>query len=281
MLLKEKTFGSVQCETVICRSRLDQVILLLVSLSLIFYTWFEHEISATPMYAEFRFWVGVVLLAIASISFINEQLKQLMLGTMNKIPFIVIPAMLTNLYFKNVEPYYTMYFLTMYASMSFLITSKKGIKAYIIIMFFGVALVIWAVQDSLMHEVTIMFAFMVISVLIWVVGQEFLWNYKRLVNELNRVTQLSYLNSHKLRAHVARIIGLNNLIDMGDSTALGLLKDEIRSVEVELHNIQGVINKPIEVTSLKRNDLTEKLSPLEFTLIAAELIFLVNVFIVR
>ena len=281
MLLKEKTTGSVQYETIVCRSRLDQVILLMIAVSLIFYTWFEYEISTTPMLVEFRFWVGIMLLFIAAISFINTRLKQLMLGTMNKIPFIVIPAMLTNLFYKNLEPYYTMYFLTMYASMSFLITNKEGIKAYIIIMSLGVAWVLWSVQDSLMHEISIMFAFININVLIWVVGREFLWNYKRLGDELNRVNRLSYLNSHKLRARVARIIGLNNLIELGDGKAQGLLKGEIESVEEELQNMQVVISQPIEKDGGQENKLTSKLTPLEFTLIAAELIFLANVYIIR
>ncbi len=281
MLLKEKTTGSVQYETIVCRSRLDQVILLMIAVSLIFYTWFEYEISTTPMLVEFRFWVGIMLLSIAAISFINTRLKRLMLGTMNKIPFIVIPAMLTNLFYKNLEPYYTMYFLTMYTSMSFLITNKEGIKAYIMIMSLGVAWVLWSVQDSLMHEISIMFAFININVLIWVVGREFLWNYKRLGDELNRVNRLSYLNSHKLRARVARIIGLNSLIELGDSKARGLLKGEIESVEEELQNMQVVISQPIEKNSGQENKLTAKLTPLEFTLIAAELIFLANVYIIR
>ncbi len=281
MLLKEKTSGRVQYKTVVCRKRLDQVILLMAATSLVFYTWFEYEISSTPMLVELRFWVGIMLLAIAGISFIDTRLKQLMLGTMNKIPFIVIPAMLTNLFYKNLEPYYTMYFLSMYASLSFLIASKEGIKTYIMIMSLGLALVLWTVQDSLMHEITILFAFVNISVLIWIVGREFLWNHKRLSDELNRVNHLSYLNSHKIRARVARIIGLNNLIDLGDSKAQGMLKNEIGSVEKELQNMQVVINKPIEMDSRQENNLTTKLSPLEFTLIAAELIFLVNVYIIR
>ena len=281
MLLKEKTTGSVQYETIVCRSRLDQVILLMIAVSLIFYTWFEYEISTTPMLVEFRFWVGIILLSIAGISFIDTRLKQLMLGTMNKIPFIVIPAMLTNLFYKNLEPYYTMYFLTMYASMSFLITNKEGLKAYIMIMSLGVAWVLWSVPDSLMHELSIMFAFININVLIWVVGREFLWNYKRLGDELNIVNRLSYLNSHKLRARVARIIGLNNLIELGDGKARGLLKGEIESVEEELQNMQVVISQPIEKDGGQENKLTARLTPLEFTLIGAELIFLANVYIFR
>ncbi len=245
MLLKEKTSGRVQYKTVVCRKRLDQVILLMAATSLVFYTWFEYEISSTPMLVELRFWVGIMLLAIAGISFIDTRLKQLMLGTMNKIPFIVIPAMLTNLFYKNLEPYYTMYFLSMYASLSFLIASKEGIKTYIMIMSLGLALVLWTVQDSLMHEITILFAFVNISVLIWIVGREFLWNHKRLSDELNRVNHLSYLNSHKIRARVARIIGLNNLIDLGDSKAQGMLKNEIGSVEKELQNMQVVISRSL------------------------------------
>ncbi len=44
---------------------------------------------------------------------------------------------------------------------------------------------------------------------------------------------------------------------------------------------ERLINKPIEMDSRQENNLTTKLSPLEFTLIAAELIFLVNVYIIR
>ncbi len=132
-----------------------------------------------------------------------------------------------------------------------------------------------------MHEITILFAFVNISVLIWIVGREFLWNHKRLSDELNRVNRLSYLNSHKIRARVARIIGLNNLINLGDSKAQGMLKSEIKYIEEELHNMQLVINKPIKQDSVQANSLISRLTPLEFTLIAAELIFLVNVYIIR
>jgi hypothetical protein len=278
MLIKEKIFGSVQCEVTLCRGKLDQSIMLLVASSTIIYAWFENEISNVPILAGFRFWVGVTLLLIIMMSYLDTRLKKIFLGTMNKIPFIVLPAMIANLYLKGLEPYYTMYFLMTYASLAFLISSPKAIKVYVLMFSIGVIGVLIMVKDSQLHEALILFSFAIISVLIWIIGQEFTKFHDRLDTELNRVMKLDYLNSHKLRAHVARIIGLNNLVEMGEDRAEQLLINEIKSIEVELTNVQEVINKPQMAEPVLKYS-PRSLSPVEYALILTQIIFFVKIYI--
>jgi hypothetical protein len=279
-MIEEKIFGSVQYEATICRAKLDQSVMLLVASSTIIYAWFENEISDVPILAGFRFWVGVVLLLLIIMSYLDVSLKKILLGTMNKIPFIAIPAMIVNLYLKNLEPYYTMIFLMTYASLAFLLTTPKAIKAYIMIFAIGVIGVLITVKDSHLHEILILFSFIMLSILIWIIGTEFTKNQRRLGTELNRVLELNYLNSHRLKAHVARIIGLNNLVEMGEPKADKLLINEIKSIEVELNNVQEVINKPQKAESTSKFS-PRMLTPIEYTLILAEIIFLINIFIFR
>jgi hypothetical protein len=280
MLIKEKIFGNVQHEATLCRSKLDQSIMLLVASSTIIYAWFENEISDVPLLAGFRFWVGVILMIIIMVSYLDTGMKKILLRTMNKIPFIALPAMITNLYLKGLEPYYTMFFFMTYASLAFLITSPKAIQAYVIMFSIGVIAVLIEVKEGQLNEALILFTFIAVSILIWIIGTEFTKNHKRLDTELNRVLQLEYLNSHRLKAHVARIIGLNSLIEIGEPRAEKLLNDEIKSMEIELHHVQEVINKPQSLAQLPKFS-PRNLSPIEYTLILAEVIFMVNIYILK
>ena len=67
---------------------------------------------------------------------------------------------------------------------------------------------------------------------------------------------------------------------MGEDKAEQLLINEIKSIEAELNNVQEVINKPQAVEPATK--LSPRiLSPIEYTLILVEIIFLINIYILK
>jgi len=207
----------------------------------------------------------MALIGVYFLSLISNDFKKLIPGFLSKLPFIIAPTVFINLYLKNMEPYYTFFFLILFTIMAFLFRTKRGFLFYMVVYSIGMALVLFLVKDSMLHKTMVGYYFASIAAIVWVVNSSFIWTQERLGIELNRVEKLNYLNSHKLRGHVARIIGLNHLVKIGEIEAKSMIDDEINSMEIELRKIQHVINAPRQIR-LGKLDIKRRISAYSYRL---------------
>lgn len=270
------------CRGVKCELHNDQFLLLLSTFGSLIFILNEHRFVEHVYMFNFKLITVLFLIFTVVITFYNKQLKALLIGKTENIPFYAAPVLFLILYMaKDGSIHHLLYYVIQYAILGFLIRSRKVLKHYI---FLNTALMIVLMillpmknNDLIVYGIT----FIAISAVIWNVGTTFAMIYKRLNGELNRVLELNYLNSHQVRARVARVKGLRQLMANNLLEDESLLDKEIEAIDDEIKKFQEVISndKGLEKMAIAPNEVpqTKWITPISASLIIFFIIGLIHV----
>ena len=282
MKSKNEQPSNSTCKGVKCELHNDQFLLLISTIGSLVFILNEHRFIDHVYLFNVKLITVLFLIFTTVITIYNKQLKILLIGNTENIPFYAAPVLFLILFMvQDGSIHHLLYYVIQYAILGFLIRNRKALKHYIFLntalMLVLMILVPMNNNDLIVYGIT----FLATTALIWNVGTTFAMIYRRLNGELNRVLELNYLNSHQVRARVARVKGLRQLMANGLLDDETLLDQEIEAIDNEIKKFQQVISndKGLEKMAIAPNEVprTRWISPITATLIIFFLIGLIQV----
>jgi hypothetical protein len=196
---------------------------------------------------DIRMISGLFCFALFLLSFKSKFVKKYLLSTLHVVAFLAIPYMSYVLYTYNFSLVWVVYHFIMFTAFSSLFFKKKLYLGFIIVYISCFAMALYKSEEILMETRLISFLMVAFIIINYVLFNSFLLNLdnldkstKQLILQNKALKKYAFLNAHKIRGPLARVLGLVDLIHLQGlkSQETALLDESAKELDKEIISAQ-------------------------------------------